>query len=305
MVRAAELAKGCHLFTRWKPGSITNGQQILGSCQKIVVDENDEPIPGFADQLPDTSAIKPDLVVCLNPTENYVLLHECGQHNIPTIGIIDTDANASWVTYPIPANDDSLRSVQVICGALGRAGEEGQAIRRRQAKRNVVVSMPSHGLQAPKEGQVEREMEAKQLEAAQKQEDDQLWARIAQEVPGRVTEQNVSQQLEMTEGALEDLEAVSGDVEAARHDMDTAPTAEDLREDPMMNLVDSTDFDTPINQQPSEVESLPYERDRPLNEAELTEASTADEGLEDFGGELDARDEPEYFGGIRDEDDPK
>ena len=154
IVRAAELSKGCHLFTKWIPGSITNGQQILGSCQKVVVDEYDNPIPGFNDQLPKTSVLKPDLVVCLNPTENYILLHECGLHNIPTIGIIDTDANPTWVTYPIPANDDSLRSVHVICGALGRAGEEGQAVRRAKARQGVVVSMPSHGLEPPREGQV-------------------------------------------------------------------------------------------------------------------------------------------------------
>jgi small subunit ribosomal protein S2 len=38
--------------------------------------------------------------------ENYVLLHECGLNNIPTIGIIDTDADPNWVIYAIPANDD-------------------------------------------------------------------------------------------------------------------------------------------------------------------------------------------------------
>jgi len=71
-----------------------------------VVDEHDQDIPGFEKQLIERASLKPDLVVCLNPLENYVLLRECGQHNIPTIGIIDTDADPTWVTYPIPANDD-------------------------------------------------------------------------------------------------------------------------------------------------------------------------------------------------------
>lgn len=133
VVRAAELAKGCHLFSKWIPGSITNRQQILGNCEKKVVNEIDEDVPGFEDQLPAKAAIKPDLVVCLNPLENYILLHECGIHNIPTIGIIDTDANPTWVTYPIPANDDSLRAVQVIAGVLGRAGSDGQRKRLKLA----------------------------------------------------------------------------------------------------------------------------------------------------------------------------
>jgi len=125
VVRAAELARGCFLFDRWTPGSLTNGQQILGKVKMKVVDEFDRNVNGFEEQLDGRSALKPDLVICLNPLENKVLLHECAMTNIPTIGIIDTDANPTWVTYPIPANDDSLRCVQVIAGVLGRAGQEG------------------------------------------------------------------------------------------------------------------------------------------------------------------------------------
>lgn len=106
VARAAELAKGCHLFERWIPGSITNGKQILGKCRTKVVNEHDADVTGFEEQLFDRSALRPDLVVCLNPLENYVLLHECALNNIPTIGVIDTNADPTWVTYPIPANDD-------------------------------------------------------------------------------------------------------------------------------------------------------------------------------------------------------
>ncbi|KAH0537345.1 hypothetical protein FGG08_005861 [Glutinoglossum americanum] len=131
VVNAAKLAGGCHLFERWIPGSITNGQQILGRCKMKVVDDLGNEIEGYEEQLIDRATLKPDLVVCMNPLENYVLLHECGLNAIPTIGIIDTDADPTWVTYPIPANDDSLRCVNLIAGVLGRAGEEGQ--KKRQA----------------------------------------------------------------------------------------------------------------------------------------------------------------------------
>lgn len=142
VVGAAQMAGGCHLFERWTPGSITNGHQILGRCRTRVVDEFDRPIPGFENELLERPSLKPDLVVCLNPLENWVMLHECGLHGIPTIGIIDTDANPTWVTYPIPANDDSLRCVQLIAGVLGRAGEEGQRRRREKALRGEVTYQP-------------------------------------------------------------------------------------------------------------------------------------------------------------------
>jgi small subunit ribosomal protein S2 len=106
VVKAAELAKGCHLFERWTPGSITNGDQILRNCEIQAVGKDDEIIPGFDEKIAEWKALKPDLVVVLNPLENYILLHECGLNNIPTIGVIDTDADPTWVTYPIPANDD-------------------------------------------------------------------------------------------------------------------------------------------------------------------------------------------------------
>jgi len=106
VIKAAQLAEGCHLFDRWIPGSITNGPQILSGCRTKVVDEFDKEVSGFQDQLETKGSLKPDLVVCLNPLENRNLLHECGLNNIPTIGVIDTDANPTQVTYPIPANDD-------------------------------------------------------------------------------------------------------------------------------------------------------------------------------------------------------
>lgn len=174
VVRAAELSQGCHLFDKWTPGTLTNGQQILGRCRKKVVDEQDREVPGFEQQLKYNSAIKPDLVVCLNPLENYTLLHECGIHNIPTIGIIDTDANPTWVTYPIPANDDSLRCVQVIAGALGRAGEEGQKVRLEQAKRGFIPYEPRHGLSLPTKEELEASKRGDEGKLAQDEEEEEM-----------------------------------------------------------------------------------------------------------------------------------
>lgn len=139
VLKAARLAKGCHLFQRWIPGSITNGELIYRACRVKLVDEYDREVKGFKEELMEQSALKPDLVVCLNPLENWVMLHECGLNNIPTVGIIDTDADPTWVTYPIPANDDSLRCIQLIAGVLGRAGEEGQAIRKEKALQGEVT----------------------------------------------------------------------------------------------------------------------------------------------------------------------
>lgn len=104
--RAAELAGSCHLFSKWVPGTITNRDQILAKEELKVVDEKDAQLEGFEKHLLERRPLMPDLVVVLNPLENFTLLHECAQENIPTIGLIDTDADPTRVTYVIPGNDD-------------------------------------------------------------------------------------------------------------------------------------------------------------------------------------------------------
>ncbi|KAL7814815.1 ribosomal protein S2 [Trichoderma gracile] len=138
VTKASELAGAYHLFTKWTPGAITNRDVILRMQGTRVVDHLDRELDGF-DMFKGTARpLMPDLVVCLNPLENYTLLYECGLKNIPTIGVIDTNADPSWVTYTIPANDDSLRSMALVAGVLGRAGEAGQKRRLQDATRGEI-----------------------------------------------------------------------------------------------------------------------------------------------------------------------
>lgn len=144
-VNSAKLAEGYHIFHRWVPGSLTNGQQILGSCGVKVVDIYDNELPQYREILSQNlhQVMRPDLVICFNPIENQVCLHECGFFDVPTIGIIDTDANPTWVTYPIPANDDSLRSVALIGGVLGNAAKEGHRLRKLHAVERGEATYPT------------------------------------------------------------------------------------------------------------------------------------------------------------------
>jgi len=102
---AARLAGACHLFSKWTPGTITNRDLILAKAAIQVVDEHDKPRAEFNEMF--HRPLVPDLVVVLNPMENFTLLHECAVMNIPTIGVIDTNADPTRVSYAIPAIDDS------------------------------------------------------------------------------------------------------------------------------------------------------------------------------------------------------
>ena len=232
ITRAAELAGACHLFERWNPGSITNGQQILGRCQMKVVDEQDREVPGFEEQLLERAVLKPDLVICLNPVENYIMLHECGLAGVPTIGIIDTDANPTWVTYPIPANDDSIRSVAVIAGILGRAGQEGLHSRLALAQDGEILYPPPAGLTTPKvEDRKERGQsmtaEAEDLEdeadvagSADAAEEERLDAATEKRSGQSATDEKTDDRSSTREADAAVLEQDSGTADRARRKLD-------------------------------------------------------------------------------------
>lgn len=189
---AAKEARACHLFTKWTPGSITNRDIILRDRFLKVVDEHDNDLAGFDRHVNQARPLLPDLVVCLNPLENYTLLYECGLANIPTIGVIDTDADPSWVTYTIPANDDSLRSIAFIAGVLGQAGKQGQKRRLADASEGTVTWRTSDditkfisGMKARRgeilSSLIDREMVGGLSQSAVSEENEALLKRVAED----------------------------------------------------------------------------------------------------------------------------
>ncbi|KAF3018887.1 37S ribosomal protein, mitochondrial [Neopestalotiopsis sp. 37M] len=129
VAQAAKLAGACHLFSKWTPGTITNSDVILPNLPMKIIDQHDNELVGFEKHLSSRRALVPDLVVCLNPLENAVMLRECGMANVPTIGVIDTNTEPTWVTF---------RCMAVIGSVLGRAGEAGQKRRLEAAEKGIV-----------------------------------------------------------------------------------------------------------------------------------------------------------------------
>ncbi|QHS73633.1 mitochondrial 37S ribosomal protein uS2m [Saccharomyces paradoxus] len=122
---AAKKTHGYYVSTRWIPGTLTNSTEISGIWEKQEIDSHDNPTQRALSPNETSKQVKPDLLVVLNPTENRNALLEAIKSRVPTIAIIDTDSEPSLVTYPIPGNDDSLRSVNFLLGVLARAGQRG------------------------------------------------------------------------------------------------------------------------------------------------------------------------------------
>nr|QUE29824.1 ribosomal protein S2 [Erythrotrichia carnea] len=70
----------------------------------------------------------PDVVIVVDQKKELTAIQECIKLGIPTICILDTNANPDLVEIPIPANDDAIRSLKLILSRLSDAICEGYNI---------------------------------------------------------------------------------------------------------------------------------------------------------------------------------
>jgi len=69
----------------------------------------------------------PDVLVLVDTTEEDIALEEAVRLGLTTFGIVDTNANPELVTYPIPANDDSRKTITLVLNVLANAITKGTA----------------------------------------------------------------------------------------------------------------------------------------------------------------------------------
>jgi small subunit ribosomal protein S2 len=68
----------------------------------------------------------PDALFVWDIKEEETAVKEARQKNIPIIAICDTNVNPEEVNYPIPANDDSTKTIKLVLEAVKSAIVEGQ-----------------------------------------------------------------------------------------------------------------------------------------------------------------------------------
>ena len=68
----------------------------------------------------------PDAIVIVDPKTEHNALAEAKILNIPTFALLGSNVNPSSVTYPIPCNDDSSKTIRLLLGILADAVVEGK-----------------------------------------------------------------------------------------------------------------------------------------------------------------------------------
>jgi small subunit ribosomal protein S2 len=70
----------------------------------------------------------PGAVIAVDVSKEYLALREARKLGIATVGIIDTDSNPDSIDVAIPANDDSIRAIELILGELAQAVAVGKTM---------------------------------------------------------------------------------------------------------------------------------------------------------------------------------
>lgn len=130
-----------YVTQRWLGGTLTNFSTVLKSIEKL--DElkgmtettammkmtkkersvHAKEIERLEEVLEGIKALRklPAAIIVVGSHDEKLAVREAKRVGIPVVGITDTNADPQLVDYSIPANDDAIRSIDLIVGTLAKA----------------------------------------------------------------------------------------------------------------------------------------------------------------------------------------
>ncbi|MFH1504473.1 MAG: 30S ribosomal protein S2 [Candidatus Omnitrophota bacterium] len=155
-----ELAVSCgmpYIVERWVGGLLTNFSTIRSRVNRYInlLDQREK---GEFDKRPRKEVVRlnreiermeknysgvialdslPSCVYLVDPKKEVACVRELNKLDIPIIALIDTDANPDIINYPIPGNDDSIKSVKYITSSIIEAINEGLSIEEKTDEETV------------------------------------------------------------------------------------------------------------------------------------------------------------------------
>lgn len=67
----------------------------------------------------------PGVVIVIDSTFEEIAVSEAKKLSIPLVAVVDTNADPEVINYPIPGNDDAIRSIRLFVSKFGEAVKEG------------------------------------------------------------------------------------------------------------------------------------------------------------------------------------
>lgn len=148
---------------RWLGGMLTNFSTIKKSIRKLEIIEEMES-SGQIDLLTKKEKLMiqrkkeklarylggvrhlkkaPDMIFVIDAAKEKIAVAEARRLGIPVVAPLDTNCDPDMVDYPIPGNDDAIRSIQLFCKEMAEAITEGRAIAGGEAPTQEVAEPAS------------------------------------------------------------------------------------------------------------------------------------------------------------------
>ena len=138
---------GAHYITRrWLGGTLTNFATIQSRIDWLVRQE-DRKLRGEFNRLPKKEAMRlereiarlnqlfggikeltsiPGVIYIVDPMKEKIAVAEARRVGVPIVALVDTDCDPTLIDYPIPANDDAIKSIKLLTQAIADAVLEGR-----------------------------------------------------------------------------------------------------------------------------------------------------------------------------------
>lgn len=78
-------------------------------------------------------AAKPGAVFVFDVVNDHIPVKEARKLGVPVIGVVDTNADPASVDYVIPANDDAIKTIQLVADYVKQAIDTGKAAHAKKA----------------------------------------------------------------------------------------------------------------------------------------------------------------------------
>ena len=166
-----------YIVERWLGGTLTNFSTIKKSIKRLKMLEKEgsnlyENLTKKETQMLNRERVKladqhrgikdmrrlPDAIIVVDAQYEDTAIREAKRLDIPVIAIVDSNTDPNKVDYPIPANDDSIRTIQLIIAALADAVNEAHGAAadkdKKKSEKNIKAKVAA---QLATDGEVKKE----------------------------------------------------------------------------------------------------------------------------------------------------
>lgn len=155
--KVAKIAKNTdslYVTQRWLGGTLSNFTQIMKSVknlsemkqkraageykaftkkERLLIDRKIEKLEKFFGGIASITSL-PDLMVIIDTHKEIGAVREAAMLGIPTIGLVDSNADPAVVTFPIPMNDDASGSLNFVLDLFEKAILAGKGTKKTTAE---------------------------------------------------------------------------------------------------------------------------------------------------------------------------